>query len=258
MALSNQYPSLKNKVIFISGGGSGIGENMVEAFYGQGAKVAFVDILDDESNKLVERLSAIKSKNVGSVKFYHCNLMEIEKLQQVISQVAIDLGPIGVLINNGASDTRHDFRSVDVEQWDKTLNVNLRHQFFAAQAVYSQMKNLGGGSIINLGSMSWHDGQGGMPGYTTSKAGIEGLTRGLARDMGPDNIRVNTLVPGWVMTQRQLTHWVDESTKSEIEKNQSIKDNLEPQDISAMALFLASDDSRLCTAQRFIVDGGWI
>jgi NAD(P)-dependent dehydrogenase (short-subunit alcohol dehydrogenase family) len=179
-------------------------------------------------------------------------------VQQTIARAQNELGAIGVLINNAANDTRHDFREVTVDYWDERIAVNLRHHFFAAQAVYPQMKALGGGSIINLGSMSWYATQGGMPGYTSSKAAIEGLPRGLARDMGGDNIRVNTLVPGWVMTERQLAMLAREKSAKSILESQCLKKSVMPEDISAMALFLASDDSRLCTAQHFIVDGGWI
>ena len=252
MTLTNQYPSLKGRTVFVSGGGSGIGASLVEAFFQQGAKVAFVDIQEDVSNALVARLGS------DDIRFYPCDLTDVARLQAVIAQAADDLGPISVLINNAANDTRHDFREVSPEQWDKCLAVNLRHHFFAAQAVYPYMKQLGRGAIINLGSMSWHAGQGGMPGYTCSKAAIEGLTRGLARDMGPDRIRVNCLVPGWVMTEKQLNERIDASAREAIDKGQSVKDPLMPESISAMALFLASDDASMCTAQNFIVDGGWI
>lgn len=260
MKLSNNYPSLRDKTVFISGGGSGIGACLVEAFYRQGAKVAFVDILEAESQTLVSHLQALadEGRQHGAVRFYSCDLTNIERLKQVIGQIEQDLGAIAVLINNAASDTRHNFLDVTEEYWDKRMQINLRHQFFAIQAVYPQMKKLGGGSVINFGSMSWHESQGGMPGYTSAKAAVLGLTRGLARDLGPDNIRVNTLTPGWVMTERQLTHWVNAETAKDIEKNQCLKDSVMPEDVAAMALFLASDDSKLCTAQNFIVDGGWI
>lgn len=256
MKLTNQYPSLKDNVVFITGGGSGIGASLVEAFCRQGAVVAFVDILQQESLALVKRIN--ESLGQERAHFFHCDLVNIEQLQSVIETVKSTYGPIQTLVNNAAQDTRHDFREVTPEYWNERININLRHQFFAAQAVYPQMKTLGGGSIINFGSMSWHECQGNMTGYTTSKAAVLGLTRGLARDMGPDNIRVNTLTPGWVMTQRQLTHWVKEDTQQEINQSQCLKGQLLPEHICAMALFLASDDSRMCTAQDFIVDAGWI
>lgn len=256
MPLSNRYPSLQDRVVFITGGASGIGATLVEEFCRQGARVAFVDILEDEAGRLVQRLTSLAHSSPP--KFYPCDLIDVEALQRVVARVGTDLGPIAVLVNNAADDTRHDFTRVTPEYWDERIAVNLRHFFFAIQAVYPQMKELGGGSVINFGSMSWYECQGGMTGYTTSKAGIEGLTRGLARDLGADGIRINTLVPGWVMTEKQLKYRVDEATQAEIERSQCLKDRLLPEDIAAMALFLASNDSRMCTAQNFIVDGGWI
>lgn len=257
MTLRNQYPSLQDRVVFITGGATGIGATLVEEFFRQGARVAFVDIQEEAARELVDRLGD-SARDRSAPKFYRCNLIDIAELQRVIASVRSEVGPISVLLNNAADDARHDFTTVTPEYWDQRIAVNLRHFFFAIQAVYPQMKELGGGSVINFGSMSWHEAQGGMPGYTTSKAAIEGLTRGMARDLGPDGIRVNTLVPGWVMTEKQLKFRVDASTKAEIERSQCLKEPLMPADIAAMALFLASDDSRMCTAQNFIVDGGWI
>lgn len=256
MALSNQYPSLKNKVVFISGGATGIGAALVEAFCQQGAQVAFVDILAAEAEQLVRKISEIP----GATKphFFHCDITRTADLQNVLKSIDAQLGPVTVLLNNAASDTRHDFRTVDEDYWNSRINVNLRHAFFAIQAVYPGMKAAGGGSIVNFGSMSWYECQGGMTGYTTAKAALEGMTRGLARDLGQDNIRINTLIPGWVMTERQLRDWVNEDTLKDIQRSQCLKNPLMPDDISAMALFLASDDSKMCTAQNFIVDGGWI
>lgn len=255
MALTNIYPSLRGKSVLITGGATGIGANLVSAFARQGAQVAFIDIRADEGRALVRTLAdAVEFAPL----YYSCDLLDIEALHATIARVREDIGPVAVLLNNAANDARHDFREVTPAYWDERMAVNLRHHFFAAQAVYAHMCELGGGTIINLGSMSWYASQGGMPGYTSAKAAIEGLTRGLARDMGGDNIRVNTLVPGWVMTDRQVQTLVDPVAVKGIRASQCLKAAVMPDDISAMALFLASDDSRMCTAQHFIVDGGWI
>jgi NAD(P)-dependent dehydrogenase (short-subunit alcohol dehydrogenase family) len=256
MQLSNQYPSLKDRVVLITGGATGIGACMVEAFSRQQARVAFVDIQDAPAQALLERVAV--SGAAHAPRYFHCDLLDIAGLREVIGRVRAELGPVAVLVNNAADDTRHDFRSIDVEYWNERINVNMRHAFFAIQAVNAQMVELGGGSIINLGSISWHAMQGGMTGYTTAKAGLEGMTRGLARELGADGIRINALVPGWVMTERQLREWVNAAAEREIDSNQCLRGRLQPQDIAAMALFLASDDSKMCTAQNFVVDGGWI
>ena len=255
MTLTNIYPSLRERVVFITGGATGIGASLVEAFCRQRARVCFVDIEDGAAAALVDRVATIPGAT--RPRYDHCNLLDVEALRSVIAAVGREVGPIGVLLNNAASDLRHDFTEITTEFWNERINVNLRHPFFAIQAVHPQMKALGGGSIVNFGSISWRLGQGGMTGYTTAKAGLEGMTRGLARDLGQDNIRINTLVPGWVMTERQLKDWVDEAAAEAIDRGQSLKSRLMPDDICAMALFLASDDSRMCTAQSFIVDGGW-
>jgi NAD(P)-dependent dehydrogenase (short-subunit alcohol dehydrogenase family) len=256
MLLTNAYPSLHGRVVLITGGATGIGASLVEAFCRQQARVAFIDVQSDPADALIASLRAAGDAAVP--RFYECDLVDVARLKRVVAAVESDLGPIGVLINNAASDARHDFRSVDEAYWDERIAINLRPSFFAIQAVYAQMQSQGGGSIINFGSMSWYECQGNMTGYTTAKAGLEGMTRGLARDLGQDNIRINTIVPGWVMTERQLSEVVDENAAREIDRGQCLKRQLLPEDISAMALFLASDDSRMCTAQRFIVDGGWI
>jgi NAD(P)-dependent dehydrogenase (short-subunit alcohol dehydrogenase family) len=256
MQLSNRYPSLEGRVVLITGGATGIGASLVEAFCRQRAAVAFIDIQDEPAQALIGRVAGQEDVTVPA--YYHCDLLDIDQLRAVIAGIHDDLGPVSVLLNNAASDMRHDFRTLTLENWNERINANLRHPFFAIQAVYEPMKRRGGGSIVNFGSMSWYECQGNMTGYTTSKAGIEGLTRGLARDLGADNIRINTIVPGWVMTARQLRDWVDDNTAAEIDRNQCLKTQLLPEDICAMALFLASDDSRMCTAQNFIVDGGWI
>lgn len=256
MKLTNIYPSLSQKVVLITGGATGIGANLVESFCQQGAKVCFLDIQDDAAAKLITQLSLIDNAVIPI--YYPCNLSLVSELKKTIEKIIERLGRIDVLINNAANDTRHDFRDIDEHYWDERIHLNVRHYFFAIQAVFDSMKAAQSGSIINMGSMSWHACQGGMTGYTTSKAAIEGLTRGLARDLAKDNIRINTLIPGWVMTKRQKAQWLDAEALESIARNQCLTTELKPEHISAMALFLASDDSAMCTAQNFIVDGGWI
>lgn len=248
------YPSLQDRVVLITGGATGIGASLVEHFVGQGAKVAFLD-LDGPSGQALAK--SLAGRGARDPLFVACDLCDIDALQAAIAQARAHFGSIGVLVNNAANDRRHTIDEVSVASWDAGVAVNLRHQFFAAQAVKADMRALGGGSIINLGSISWMIKQGGMPVYTTAKSAIQGLTRSLARDLGPDRIRVNTLVPGWVMTEKQLRMWVNEATTRQIDENQCLPTRLEPGDIARMALFLAADDSRMCTAQDFIVDGGW-
>jgi NAD(P)-dependent dehydrogenase (short-subunit alcohol dehydrogenase family) len=243
------YPSLRDRVVFITGGASGIGAEHVTQFVAQGAKVAFVDIADDAAHALVERLE--------SKPFYqHCDLKDIGALRAAIAEVERRLSPITVLVNNAANDQRHKFEDVTVEYWDERQATNLRHQFFAIQAVVPMMRAAGGGSIINFGSVSWHSLTGGMPAYTTAKAAVEGLTRGMARDLGPDKIRVNTVIPGWIMTERQITLWLTPEAEQDLMKVQCLKQKLAPADVTRMVLWLASDDSRMCTAQLWVVDAG--
>ena len=249
-----RYPSLNGKVVFITGGGTGIGACMVQRFCAQGAKVAFVDIATQASEALVRQLGQALLPPL----FMPCDVRDITQLQHCISQAQQQFGDISILINNAADDSRHQADSMTAEYWDDRFAVNLRHYFFAAQAVIPQMQRLGGGSIINLGSISWRIKQSCMPAYTTAKAGVEGLTRSLAGCYGVDNIRVNSLIPGWVMTEKQLARWLDADTVKEINRHQSIKQPLQPDDITDLALFLAADDSRMLTAQSVIVDGGWV
>ena len=249
-----RYPSLAGRVVIVTGGASGIGASMVLHFAEQDAKVAFLDINIDGGNDLA---SALAGRVRHAPLFVGCDLCDIGALRAAVERVRVHFGPVGVLVNNAANDLRHDLDTVSVESFDMGIAVNLRHQFFAAQAVAPDMRALGGGSIINLGSISWMIKEGGMPVYTTSKAAIQGLTRSLARSLGPHGIRVNTLVPGWVMTEKQLRLWVDQAGSRQIEENQCLPGRLEPADIARMALFLAADDSRMCAAQDFIIDGGW-
>lgn len=249
------YPSLRGRTVFVTGGGTGIGAGIVEAFCAQGSKVVFVDIKEAESRALCERLSAVSET---PPLFFYCDLRDIGALREAIEKTRQAFGNISVLINNAADDTRHDFSEVTPEYWDERLAINLRPVFFAAQAVYPQMKEAGGGSIINFGSIGWMTCTGGYAAYTASKAAMHGLSRGLARDFGPAHIRINTLVPGWVMTQRQLDKWVDAEAEKLIDRSQCLPGRVMPGDIANMALFLAADDSAMITAQSFIVDGGWV
>lgn len=249
-----RYPSLQDQSVFISGGATGIGAALVANFCAQGARVAFIDIDAGAGESLTAKLSAA---NAYAPLFIRCDVRDIEALQDAIRRAAKAHGSIRTLVNNAARDDRHPVESVTTEYWDERIAVNLRHQFFAAQAVAPEMKIAGGGSIINFGSISWMTRTGGMPAYTTSKAAVQGLTRGLARDLGPFNIRVNTVVPGWVMTERQLKLWVDEEGHKTMDREQCLKGRIQPDDIARMVLFLAADDSRMCTAQNFIVDAGW-
>lgn len=251
----SQYPSLQHRHVFITGGASGIGAELVRAFYLQGAKISFVDIDQAASEKLCAELSSHSGQGLH---YYICDIRHISLLLNTINQAREKFGDIAVLINNAANDARHDTETLSVEYWDDQMAVNLRPNFFTAQAVVAHMKRLGGGSIINLGSISWRIKQDFMPVYTTAKAALEGLTRTLAKHHGRDNIRVNTLIPGWVMTEKQISHRIQASDVEEIRSNQCIKATLEASHIASAALFLASDDSKMITAQSIIVDGGWV
>ena len=249
------FASLEDRSVFITGGGSGIGESLVEHFCRQGSKVCFVDIAEDASLRLVGRVSAA---GFAPPQFIKCDLRDIDALRGAIALAAERIGPIRVLVNNAGNDDRHTTESVTVAYWDDRMQVNLRHHFFAAQAVRPQMRDAGGGSIINLGSITWMVGDPDCPAYVTAKAAIGGLTRALARELGPEKIRVNCVLPGWVMTDRQVKLWLNEDGERQIADRQSLPEKLYPADIARMILFLAADDSRMCTSQNFIVDGGWV
>ena len=248
------YPSLQGRPVFITGGATGIGESLVTHFCEQGAKVAFVDIAAQAGRALAERLAAGARNRPLFIEY---DLTDVAGIAALVGDIANQLGGFQVLVNNAANDERHAIESVTPEYWDNRVAVNLRHQFFAAQAAIPHLKAAGGGSIINFGSISWKTRTGGMPAYTAAKAAVNGLTRGLARDLGRYNIRVNTVVPGWVMTKRQVELWLDEEGKRTLEREQCLKGDLLPADIARMVLFLAADDSRMCTCQEFIVDAGW-
>ncbi len=248
------YASLRDPAVFVSGGATGIGASIVEHFAAQGARVAFVDIQDEPAHALAERLAADGHPRPH---FVHCDLRDIAAYQSVIRDAATALGGIDVLVNNAAHDERHDWKTVTPEYWEDRFQVNLRHQFFAIQAAAPMMQAKKRGSIINFGSISWHLKSGGMPAYTSAKAAVEGLTRSFARDLGPDSIRVNCIIPGWIMTERQRTLWLTNEAQQRTLDGQCLKEMLLPPDIARMVLWLASDDSRMCTAQNWVVDGGW-
>jgi len=249
------YPSLQDRVVFVTGGGSGIGAAVVEHLCAQRARVAFVDIQREASEALVARVAA---RGLPVPIFIACDLRDIAALRAAVVQAEERLGAVRVLVNNAAHDERHAIEAVTPEYWDDRFAVNLRHQFFAAQAVSPAMAAAGGGSIINFGSTSWLVGQGGMPAYLSAKAAVAGLTRALARDLGPRGIRVNSIVPGWIMTERQITLWLTPEGEEELMRRQCLKRKLVPEDIARVVLFLAADDSDACTNQSYVVDGGWV
>ncbi|MBS34905.1 MAG: 3-oxoacyl-ACP reductase [Thiotrichales bacterium] len=249
------YPSLEDRTVLVTGGGSGIGASLVEHFVGQGSKVAFVDVATEPSQALVESLDG---HGRHAPQFFQCDVTDTGALERTIGDIGEALGPIKVLVNNAGNDDRHEFDSVDPDYWDQRMSVLVRHQFFACKAVYAGMKQAGGGSIINFSSTTWLMGEGGYVCYTTAKAAIYGMTRSLARDFGAADIRVNTVLPGWVMTERQLSLWVTPEAEREIEEKQALKHKLMPADVARMVLFLAADDSAMTTGQSFIIDGGWL
>lgn len=250
-----QYPSLRDVPVLITGGATGIGAAMVNAFARQGSRVAFLDVDDKNSDTLIESLKA----HVPHVPvFLNCDLTDISALRAAVDQIQTQLGPIRVLVNNAANDDRHQFAEVTPEYWDERMAVNLRHHFFAAQAVVSGMKRAGGGSIINMSSIAWVIPSTGLPAYVTAKAGIVGLTRTLSKELGAASIRVNAVSPGAVMTERQKRLWMTPEYSAEIMRNQSLKRELLPEDVARLVLFLASDDSSMITGQNFVIDGGWV
>ena len=237
-----QYPSLAGRTVLITGGAGGIGAVTVARFAAQRARVAFLDFDVEGGAKVAAETGAL---------FIPCDLRDIAALRAAVAEAGAQLGDITVLVNNAARDDRHALETVEPDYWDERMATNLRHQFFCAQAVVPMMRRAGGGSIINLGSIS-----GGMPAYTTAKAAVRGLTRGLARDLGPDRIRVNEVVPGWIYTDRQIALWVTAESEARSQANQCLKGRLLPDDIARMVLWLAADDSAMVTAQHFVVDGG--
>jgi NAD(P)-dependent dehydrogenase (short-subunit alcohol dehydrogenase family) len=248
-SLSAAYPDLAGRTVFISGGGSGIGAAFVRGFAAQGCAVAFADIADDASRALVDEIG-------GGAHYFRCDVRDIAVLRATLATVAQALGPVSVLVNNAARDDRHAVADVTPEYWDDSLAVNLRHHFFAAQAVAPGMTTAGGGAIINMGSVSWMRGRPNLVAYTTSKAAIMGLTRTLARSLGAGNIRVNSIGPGAIATVRQQALWVDAVQEAEFLAQQCLKFRLSEDDVARTALFLASDEARGITGHSLIVDAG--
>ena len=242
------YPSLKGKRVVVTGGGSGIGAGLVEAFARQGAETLFVDILESESAALVARLGDAPVRPV----FHRVDLTDVAAIETFFQAI----GPIDVLVNNAGNDDRHDLADITPAYWDERMAVNLRHMLFSAKAAAPGMKARGGGAIVNFGSISWHLGLPGLVLYETAKAGIEGMTRALARELGEGGIRVTAVVPGNVKTPRQ-EKWYTPEGEAEIEAAQCLKGRITPQDVAALVLFLASDDARMCTGQAYWIDAGW-
>ncbi len=251
-----RYPSLAGKRVIITGGGSGIGAGLVEGFCQQGAKVAFVDIQTDASEALCAQLARAGGDAAIAPIFRQCDITDLDAFTACIGELIQALDGCNILINNAANDDRHALTDVTPAYWDDRMAVNLKHSFFASQAVAPAMKLAGGGSIINLGSISWHLGMEKLTLYQTAKAAVEGLTRSLAREMGRDNIRVNTIVPGNIQTPRQA-QWYTPEGEAEIVAAQCLKGRIQPDDVAALALFLASDDARFCTAHNYWIDAGW-
>jgi len=249
-----KFPSLNGRAVFVTGGGSGIGAAIVSAFAAQGARVAFVDIAEAPSRALADTLAA-----AGHVRPWSrvCDVRDVPALQQAMADAAQALGDFHVLVNNVAHDDRHALEAVTPAYYDERIAVNQRAALFALQAVVPGMRRLGGGSIVNLGSNSWKNKQSDLPVYAIAKSAVNGLTRGTAAALGRDRIRVNTVTPGWVMTERQKALWLTPQGEQEIDRNQCLPDRVQPEDIAAMVLFLASDDARMCSAHEFTVDGGW-
>ena len=248
------YPSLSGRSVFITGGGQGIGEATVRLFAQQGAKVGFVDIADEASKVLAAELNAA----CGSVTYERADITDIEAIKAAIARIRAVQGPITVLVNNAAHDQRHKFFDVTPDYFDDRVAVNLKHAYFAAQTIIPDMIAAGGGTIVNLGSVSWMMGSEDLSVYATLKSAAYGLTRVLAREFGKDNIRVNCVIPGWIMTQRQIDLWLTPEGEAAIQKNQCIKRKLTPEDLAKSVLFLASEESSGMTCQQIIVDGGWV
>jgi NAD(P)-dependent dehydrogenase (short-subunit alcohol dehydrogenase family) len=250
-----RYPSLHGQVVLVTGGATGIGESIVTQFARQGARVAFFDIQDEPARRLVEVLTA---EGCPVPHYLHCDLTDVAALTRSVAEVIEAWGTIDVLVNNAANDQRHTIEEVTPEFWDRSMAVNLRPQFFMIQAVLPVMRRAGHGSIINMSSIAWMIPSTGLPIYATAKAGIVGLTRTLAHELGPEGIRVNAVLPGAIVTERQKRLWYTAEYKAEIMASQALKRDILPDDVARLVLFLAADDSSAITNQSYIVDGGWM
>jgi NAD(P)-dependent dehydrogenase (short-subunit alcohol dehydrogenase family) len=250
--VKTQYGSLHNKVVFITGGASGIGAAMVRAFVAQSCKVAFIDIDEDKAELILTSLSE-HSKDVW---FKSVDVTQPESLQDAICSAYNHFGRLDVMVNNVANDNRHQVENISAYDWHKCMNVNLDPAFFASQAAFSKMKKQGSGSIINFSSITALIGQAQMTGYVTAKAGLMGMTKALAKDFGQHNIRVNAILPGWVATEKQLHTWLTKEEEDKWMQSMALKQRLLPEQVADLALFLAADDSAMITAQGIIIDGG--
>jgi NAD(P)-dependent dehydrogenase (short-subunit alcohol dehydrogenase family) len=249
------YPSLKDKAVVVSGGASGIGEAIVEAFAKQHAQVFFLDIQDKADEILVERL---QGSGLARMKYFHCDLTDIEALQRTMGEILHQVPAVDVLLNNAGNDTRHAVEEVTSEYWDRCMQANLKHQFFMAQAVLPGMRQAQRGAIINMSSIGWIIPSIGIPVYVTAKAAVVGMTRTLAHEVGGDGIRVNAVLPGAILTDRQRKLWFTEEYKQQILSRQAIKRMILPDEVAKLILFLASDESLAITNQSFVIDGGWV
>ena len=251
------YPSLKGKSVYITGGASGIGAEIVKAFAQQGCQVGFVDRDEQAGTRLLAEINA-NDENTGTTVFAPCDLCDIAALQAAFASLPESIGAAAILVNNAARDDRHDWREVTAAYWDERMATNLRHMFFAIQAVAPGMIAAGGGAIVNIGSNSWWEAGGGFPAYATAKSAVHGLTRTMARDLGRHRIRVNTVVPGWTMTERQKQLWATPAALEKHRERQCLPDLVEPVYIARMVLFLASADAAQCTANNYMVEAGSI
>lgn len=250
-----RYPSLRDRVVIVTGGASGIGEKIVEQFVIQGAAVAYLDIQEEAAMQLGRRLS---SQGYQIPVFLHCDVTDIDALIDCLQKAVAQFKTVDVLVNNAGNDTRHSVEGVTPDSWDRAMAINFKHQFFACQAIIPVMKRAGRGSIINMSSISWIIPSTGLPVYVAAKAAVVGLTRTLAHELGPDNIRVNAVLPGAILTERQRKLWFTDEYKAEILHNQALKRMILPEEVARLVLFLAADDSSAITSQSYVIDGGWV